>query len=184
MANFELYYPKLKKHEGGYASAEFAKSINDAGGETYLGIARNFNQDWEGWKIIDEYKSIHGIPKWNSIIPDERLPILAKQHSKKVYWDSLKLDQFNNQSIAEYVMDFGYNSGIKTSAKALQKVLGLTADGIIGPKTIEAVNTMNQEEIFNKLVEYRVNFLNNITKFSSTVKQALIKRAKSFKFQK
>lgn len=182
MADFEKYYPILKKHEGGYASADYAASIGDRGGETYLGIARNFNPSWEGWAIIDQYKSKHGIPKWNSHIPDDRLPILAKEHSKKVYWDALNLDRFQNQSVAEYVMDFGYNSGIKTSAKALQKIVGVTADGSIGKKTLEALHGMDQREVFDKLVAYRVNFIQHITSLKLSVINGLVKRAKSFTY--
>jgi lysozyme family protein len=184
MADFEKYYPTLEKHEGGYCSEEKAKSIGDRGGETYLGIARNFNPEWEGWLWIDECKAKNGIPKWNSKIPDERLKPSAKKFSKMKYWDALKADQILNQSIAEYIVDFGYNSGIVTAAKALQKLTSVTVDGKIGPKTIEAVNTMHQEELFHKLVEYRVDFLNKITSLREDVKQGVIRRAKSFKFEK
>lgn len=182
MADFEKYYPTLKKHEGGYASADFAASINDAGGETYLGIARNFNQSWEGWKIIDEYKAAHGEPKWNSYISDPRLPELAKQHSKKAYWDFLCLDKFVNQSVAEYLMDFGFNSGLKTVAKAVQKIVGVSVDGSIGSKSLEAINGYDQQKLFDELVAYRVSFLMAITKLKQSVKDALVKRAMSFKF--
>jgi len=182
MANFELYYPKLKVHEGGYASADYAASIGDRGGETYLGIARNFNPEWEGWQIVDEYKAKHGVPKWNSTIPDDRLPVLAKQLTKTKYWDALKCDLYASQSVAEYVCDFGYNSGIRTAAKALQKVVGVTADGIIGSQTLLVLNGHNQEQVFKALVSVRVEFINNITSLRPDVIKGLIKRAKSFTF--
>jgi len=182
MADFELYYPKLKVHEGGYASAEYAESIGDRGGETYLGIARNFNPEWHGWQIVDEYKANHGIPKWNSTIPDDRLPALAKQLTKTKYWDALKCDLYASQSVAEYVCDFGYNSGIKTAAKALQKVVGAATDGNIGNQTLAELHAKDQKQVFNSLISFRVEFINNIKSLRPDVIKGLIKRAKSFKF--
>lgn len=182
MADFDLYYPKLKKHEGGYCSADDAAKFGDKGGETYLGIARNFNPEWQGWAIIDEYKAKNGVPKWNSTIPDDRLPALAKALTKVKYWDALKCDLYTSQSVAEYVMDFGYNSGIKTAAKALQRVIGVNADGVIGKQTLSALHSHNQRAVFESLVQYRVDFIGNINGLRSDVIQGLIKRAKSFTF--
>jgi lysozyme family protein len=39
------------KHEGGYANHPA-----DKGGETYRGITRKHNSEWEGWRYIDEVK--------------------------------------------------------------------------------------------------------------------------------
>lgn len=47
--NFLKSYDILIKHEGGYVN-----DPDDKGGETYKGIARKFNPDWKGWKIIDK----------------------------------------------------------------------------------------------------------------------------------
>lgn len=176
MANFELFYPKLKHYEGGYASAAFAASINDKGGETYKGIARNFNLDWPGWKIIDEYKLKNGLPKYNSIIPDPRLDKMAKDHSKKAYWDKLRLDDVKNQHVAEAIGDFGFNSGLRTAAKAVQRVLKLPVDGDVGPATVAAINNANPQKLFNDIQNYRRNFIKNITSLSEQIKNALLGR--------
>lgn len=176
MASFEVYYPKLKQYEGGYASAAFAASINDKGGETYKGIARNFNPDWAGWAIIDDYKLKNGLPKYNSTIPDSRLDKLAKDHSKKAYWDKLRLDDVKNQNVAEAIGDFGFNSGLKTAAKAVQRVLKIEDDGVIGPATISAINSANQQKLFNDIQNYRRAFIKNISTLSEQIKNALLGR--------
>lgn len=176
MANFDLYYPKLKVYEGGYASAAFAASINDSGGETYMGIARNYNPTWAGWPIIDAYKTAHGIPQHNAFIPDSHLTDLAKSHSKVAYWDKLMLDSVKNQSVAEAIGDFGFNSGLKTAAKAAKRVLGLKDNGIIGTDTIEAINKANQQKLFDDIQAYRKKFIGNITFLSEQVKGSLINR--------
>ncbi len=182
MADYIKYYPKLLKAEGGYASAKYAASIGDKGGETYLGIARNYNKDWPGWAIIDAYKAKNGEPKYNSHIPDTKLDQLAKDMSKKLYWDKLKLDQVQNQSIAEYIMDFGFNSGLATPVKAVQRLLKLKDDGAMGNDTINKINTADQGKLFKDLQDYRINFVSNIKTLKPDVIQGLIKRAKSFSF--
>lgn len=183
MADFHSYYVnRLLVHEGGYASEEFAKKQNDAGGETYRGIARNFNKDWPGWKIIDDYKAKNGIPKWNSQINDDTLNKMAEELSKKNYWDVLKLDQVKNQSVAEFIMDFGFNSGLGRSAKAVQKIVGANPDGAIGNITLAAINGFDQKELFTQLQNYRIEFIGNITTLSEDIKASLVKRARSFVF--
>lgn len=182
MADFNTYYPKLLVQEGGYASADLAKSINDKGGETYLGIARNYNPTWAGWPIIDKYKADHGTPAHNAHIPDANLDALAKSFSKSHYWDVLDLDQVKNQSIAEYIMDFGFNSGLANPIIAVQKILGLSVDGKVGPNTINAINSANPQDLFNKLKDYRVQFVARITSLPANVKAALTARANSFGF--
>ena len=51
MADFNLSIPKILKHEGGYVD-----NPNDIGKETYGGISRKYNPNWEGWKFIDDWK--------------------------------------------------------------------------------------------------------------------------------
>ena len=181
MADFEKYYPLLAKSEGGYCSAEKAATFNDRGGETYLGIARNFNPDWEGWKIIDEWKAKNGEPKYNSFIPDDRLAPLAKAHSKKAYWDFFQADSIQNQSIAEAIVDFGFNSGVRKSAKAVQTILGLAADGSIGPKSLAAINSCDLQKLFNALQENRRSVING-SKLTDSVKQSVIARVNRLTF--
>ena len=110
------------------------------------------------------------------------MPELAKALTKVKYWDALKCDLYASQSVAEYVMDFGYNSGIKTAAKALQRVIGVADDGQIGNKTLSALNAADQKAVFDKLVAYRVGFISMISTLRPDVIQGLIKRAKSFTF--
>ncbi len=181
MASFATYYPKLLKYEGGYASADFAKKQGDSGGETYLGIARNYNKDWPGWKIIDAYKAAHGEPKWNSHIPDATLDKLAQDMSKKLYWDKLHLDDVKNQSLAEFIMDYGFNSGLATPVKAVQTYFNLPKDGVMGNDTINKINTADTGKLFSALQQNRINLINGL-KYDAQVKGGLLNRAKSFAY--
>ena len=44
MADFRLAYKKIEAAEGGYVN-----DPDDKGGETYKGISRKANPDWNGW---------------------------------------------------------------------------------------------------------------------------------------
>lgn len=44
-------FESILKHEGRYANL-----ASDSGGETYCGIARNYQPNWDGWQEIDQAK--------------------------------------------------------------------------------------------------------------------------------
>jgi lysozyme family protein len=182
MASFELYYPKLKKYEGGYASDAYAKKMGDSGGETYKGIARNYNKDWAGWKIIDAYKAKNGEPKYNTYIKDATLDALAKEHSKKVYWDAMRLDEVKNQALAEFIGDYGFNSGVASVSKYTNRFVGLPEKTVITSDTIKAINNADQKKLFDSLQAHRIDLITNSNKIDPKNKVGLLARAKSFVF--
>jgi lysozyme family protein len=54
-------------------------------------------------------------------------------------------DSLNNQQVANAVFDYAVNAGIKTSAILAQSIVGATADGVIGPNSINAINSFNAD---------------------------------------
>jgi lysozyme family protein len=124
MANFEKAFAKTLKFEGGYAN-----DPDDHGGKTMYGIT-------EAVARAHGYKG-----------EMRNLPLnFAKKIYKIGYWDVNKLDKFSSQLVAENVFDCGVNMGVKVAAKLLQKVLGVTVDGIIGRCTLEAVNRADERK--------------------------------------
>lgn len=124
MANFDEEFDKLILTEGGYVN-----DPDDAGGETYLGIARKFNPKWSGWKTIDteKEKGIKGITsrlKKNKTLTDE-----AKHYYKIRYWDIMELDDIPSQKIAHQVFDTCVNCGQKTAINIAQHLMGMTVTG-------------------------------------------------------
>ena len=53
------------------------------------------------------------------------------------------------------VLDWAVNSGTGRVAKALQKLVGATQDGAIGPKTLQAVMKHDPAELIDKLHDTR-----------------------------
>ena len=72
MASFKAQYNELIKREGNYHSGVIGGKV-DKGGETYRGIARKYNPDWAGWKIIDSLKSKGAIAFNSEIHADNKL---------------------------------------------------------------------------------------------------------------
>jgi lysozyme family protein len=147
MSDINLFTPILKKLEGGFSNV-----TNDVGGVTMAGITMNtyiYYCDVKRRKMpsVDDLKNISDVD-WTDIV-------------KTLYWDKIQADNILNQSLANLLCDFTFNSGV-WCVKILQRILGLTPDGIVGAKTIQAVNTANQKELFDNLKNERIDFVNDI----------------------
>lgn len=145
MANFNYAYMKTMGHEGGYAN-----DPDDAGKETYKGISRKYHPNWEGWRIIDSYKSSSNFP--NNLRNDHNLDSMVKSFFKKEYWDTVKGDDIRDQFVAEELFDTSVNMGHDRASKFLQQALNLlnnngkrysdiSEDGVIGPNTLRTLET-------------------------------------------
>ena len=162
MAKFEIAEAITVRNEGGYAN-----NPADTGGETYAGIARNYWPKWGGWTVIDSIKNNYG--KSASVInanakKNSLLHELISKFYKQNFWDVNKLDQICDQQIANTVYDFGVNSGTSRSAKYLQQSAGVEDDGIIGNKTLHAVNSADRKVIYYDFNKRRETFYKSIAK--------------------
>ena len=80
-----------------------------------------------------------------------------------MFWDRWKADQIRNQSIANFLVDWVWASG-NYGIKLPQKILGVTIDGVVGPKTIAAVNAKDPDTLFYQLRQERIDFTDRICK--------------------
>lgn len=145
MANFKQAFDITSGHEGGYSN-----DPADSGGETYRGISRRYHPSWDGWIIVDSYKSKPNFPK--NMANDSQLNEKVESFYKMLYWDINLLDDFSSQEIANEMYDTGVNMGTVKAAKFLQKALNvlnkngslyadLSEDGKIGFNTLKAMKT-------------------------------------------
>lgn len=109
-------------------------------------------------KVYGASKSVFDLKK----ITDEQWLYIFK----KYYWDACKADSITNQSVANLLVDFAYNSGASRAIKKIQAIVGTKADGIMGSATLNAINAYGggQWALFDKLKISRITFLNNIVK--------------------
>lgn len=160
MAKFESAFKLTSQAEGGYSF-----NPDDTGKETYRGVSRKNWPNWQGWSHIDTIKENHGtdahtINQWGAKVVV--LQSLVANFYRVNFWDVNKLDQFNDQQLANTVYDFGVNSGTDRAAKTLQQCLSIPADGIVGPQTINAVNAAKEPDLYNQYNEMRRLFYENL----------------------
>ena len=146
MAKVEILAPFLLSWEGGYN-----KVPGDRGGATNKGVTiatwRKYGYDKNEDHQINE-RDVMLITEYDAIYV-----IL-----KPVYWDKWRADEIRSQAIANLLVDWYWNSG-QYGIKLPQKILGIKIDGIVGPKTIAAINNYpNQQELFRKLWEEREQY--------------------------
>ena len=168
MAKSEKLMPLIHKWEGGYVNHP-----NDKGGCTMKGVTiSTFRKYFGENKTCSDLKNITD-EQWLYVF-------------NKGYWDTCKADEINNQSIANIIVDWAWMSGTKTAIKKIQKILGVESDGIVGNQTINAINTADQEKLFNNIYNKREEFYYNICENNSSQKVFLkgwLNRLKDFEFE-
>ncbi|MFV1530507.1 MULTISPECIES: glycoside hydrolase family 108 protein [unclassified Phaeobacter] len=115
--------------EGGYVN-----DPRDPGGETNFGISKR------------------SYPKVNikELTREDAIAIY-----KRDYWDACKCDELPPE-IAVAVFDCAVNQGTGIGARLLQKALRVTADGIIGPKTLAAAHRADTAELVLDFLSWRL----------------------------
>lgn len=173
MANFKTYFPTLLKWEG----TEYEDVEGDSGGATKCGVILSewvkYGYDKDGDGDIDKFDLMK--------IDQNDAAKIAKTN----YWDELKADSINNQSIAELIVDAAYNQGMGYTPKMVQRCVGAEVDGIIGNQTINLINTLDQQKLFERIKQERKDRYINIVNLYPKNKKFLngwINRINSFHF--
>lgn len=144
MADFDKAMGLILKYEG----TEYVNDPNDYGGETKYGISKRAHPEVDIKNLtLDQAKDIYRRDYWN-----------------KIFGDSILY-----QGLAEEMMDIAVNLHWTVAVRWLQHSYNelmscadadapdtLLEDGIIGPKTLEAVNTYKwQKDLIKMLNGYQ-----------------------------
>ena len=95
---------------------------------------------------------------------------------KTNYWDKLRCDEINHQTVANLVADWGINSGTGTAAKKITALLGLDANLYLKDQAIEAINNKIKTEentFINEIAEARKKFYRKIVEDDPTQEKFL-----------
>ena len=76
---------------------------------------------------------------------------------KTMYWDKWQGDYIENQGIANLLVDWIWASGYGVVKKA-QKIIGVKNDGMVGIKTLSAINNVDSNELFKTLFAARKEY--------------------------
>lgn len=132
---FDDAFKRLIGHEGGYVNHP-----SDPGGETNFGISRRAypGEDIQGM-TLERAKVIYQRDYWWKAGCD-------------VVPDAVKFDLF----------DMAVNSGVNPAIRTLQKTVGVDNDGIIGPKTMQAIGSMNPVRFVARFNGHRLQLLSTL----------------------
>ena len=143
MADYRKLKPFILRWEGGYINDQA-----DLGKQTNKGVT------------LSTYRSVFGKNKTVSDlkkITDEQWEFIFK----KFYWDKWKADDIKDQNVANILVDWLWCSG-SYGIKIPQRVLGVSVDGIVGSKTIAAINARDGRELFDTIKQERKDFIDRI----------------------
>lgn len=154
MSRFEAAAPVILAHEGGYVD-----DASDPGGATKYGISLRFLRE-QGLDLdhdgdIDA-ADVRGLTKTAALaIYRER------------FWDAYGLDRIVDSQVATKVCDMMVNLGPKRGIRLLQRALRecgeqVEVDGVLGPKSIVAVNRCEARELLLELVYQHAGYYNTL----------------------
>lgn len=146
---FDKAYELVLGHEGGYSN-----DVDDPGGETYKGIARNRWPSWRGWIVIDDMKREYGhaFERWLNDSP--RVKAAIREFYRLHFWDTVWGDEIAKLSpeLAIDLFDMSVNLGTGRATEFIQRACNvlnnrqrlyadILVDGAFGPKTMKAVRS-------------------------------------------
>lgn len=142
--------------------------VDEPGGQhSYEGILQS---------TYDSFNKQQGLPlkAVSSITPQEKATLI-----QEVFIKAPKIDKLPT-SISGLVFDHGFQSSPKRAITMLQDIVGTKADGLIGPQTLQAIDTYIEKNgakaLGNQLLNQRSNFLKEIV----TTNPALSSMGKGF----
>jgi lysozyme family protein len=146
--NFSKCLDMLLAHEGG-----FVNHPEDPGGMTNLGVTKKVYDEWIGRESTEQ--------EMRDLTPEDVAPIY-----KKNYWDRVKGDSLPS-GLDWACLDWAVNSGSGRPAKAVQRAVGATQDGAIGPQTLGLIMEKDPEEIINYVYGVRQDFYKGLKTFET-----------------
>jgi lysozyme family protein len=146
--NFETALAHILQSEGGYVNHP-----SDPGGRTNLGCTQRVWEEFVGHPVSEA--------DMRALTPKDVAPLY-----KRKYWDKISGDQLP-AGLDYAVFDAAINSGPGRAAKWLQEVVGVQADGVIGYKTIVALQETPLARILALYNDKRLQFLESLPTFAT-----------------
>lgn len=149
---------------------------DDKGGPTMCGVTMTTFIEWrlrQGRKrpTLSDLKNLD-YNEWLSIL-------------KQMFWDSCEGDRIDNASVALMLVDWRWVNGTQ-AVRDMQTAFSLVQDGIVGPKTLAALNSKPAETVFMRLRYAREAAYRKIVHRNPTQKKFLngwINRTRSIVFK-
>lgn len=129
-----------------------SKDLADRGGATLAGVTIGTYRDYcrrKGMSVPSEKELARlSYQEWLDIL-------------KVMFWDRWQADDIIDQRVAEMLVDWVWTSGVY-GVTIPQHVLGVKADGVVGPKTLAAVNSSDPKELLDTVKQERIAYVDRI----------------------
>ena len=150
MAKIEQFIPLLLKWEGG-----FVNDPADLGGATNKGVTLS---TWQKQGYDKNVDGVIDVEDLKLITTEDMTERILRPH----YWNRWQADRIESQALANLLVDWVWGSG-RFGITIPQGVLGVPQDGIVGEKTLKAVNGYPEPEgLFEKIKQVRRAYLRMI----------------------
>ncbi len=153
MASIEKLTPFILKWEGGYVHHKY-----DKGGATNKGVT------YKTWEAYCKKKGKEASLTSLRHMTNAEWMEIFREHS----WNPWQADKIASQRVANVLVDWSWMSGARTAIKKVQRLLGVAVDGIVGPKTLAAINGHSGDALFGQIKELRKKFYYGIVKQDPT----------------
>ncbi|HEX4261484.1 MAG TPA: glycosyl hydrolase 108 family protein [Acetobacteraceae bacterium] len=131
-----------------------ADNPSDPGGFTWRGVTLT---TFRGWRDDPNATATDLL----AISEDELVALYGA-----LYWNTVQGDALPG-ALALEVADFGVNAGPRQSAIILQRAVGVTQDGSIGPQTLGAVAAANLTTLVGRFSALRLGFYQSLSTFAT-----------------
>jgi len=152
LARFQVCLPLILHHEGGYVD-----DPKDPGGATNLGVtlatARAFGLDLDHDGDVDK-----------ADVRALKVADVAPVYHRG-YWLASSAD-LCPRGLDYLVFDCAVNQGVGRATRFLQLVAGVTADGLVGPRTIAAVTRVDPSAAIALFADMREDHYRSLGTFS------------------
>lgn len=95
------------------------------------------------------------------------LPVdFARSIYRRMYWESVRADDLP-PALRYAVFDAAINSGVKQSVKWLQRAVGVSDDGVVGPQTIIMARAAHPDRVMRRMLAQRLRFMTDLKTWPS-----------------
>ena len=154
ISNWDKSFDMVIAHEGGFTNDERDpgnKLPDGRKGSTMLGCTQANWEKYIGHEVTqDDMKALK---------KEDVKPLY-----KRDYWDAVRGDDLP-AGVDYAVFDFAINAGPAAARKMIQKALGVTADGSIGPATMKAIQEADGKDLLDKFSHSKEAFYKSLPTF-------------------
>ena len=132
------------RREGGYVD-----HLSDRGGPTKYGVTLETLAAWRGQPVTA--REVRALTKGE-----------AQALYRREYLERPGFDRITDPTLQTLLVDYAVHSGPRRAIQALQRVVGTSPDGVLGPQTLAALDRLGPELARRGVLKLRGEWIANI----------------------